>query len=351
MKTIRTAIDLVEAGFIEPEMLPEIEKVTEKFSVSLTPQLIEILNTGSEADQQAIRKQFIPSPEELITTRSELKDPIGDTPHTQVKGVVHRNKDRCLLMPINTCPVYCRFCFRREVVGKKTNALTEVELENAYAYIEEHKEIWEVILTGGDPLFLKPQKIRKIFKALEQIQHVEVVRIHARVPVVDSGRITPDMIQALKIDKAVYVAIHANHPSEFTDQVKVAIAQFVDAGIPLLSQTVLLKGVNDTVEVMGELMRTFVKNRIKPYYLHHGDLAEGTSHFRTTVKQGQDLMKALRSRYSGLCQPTYVLDIPGGFGKVPVSCHQYFSQQECADPAHESFEIEDYQGQIHSYKS
>ena len=338
MKKITKASQLLTAGLIAAEKLKAIEKVAEKFSIALTPQVIEMLQTGTERDKAAIAKQFVPSEEELSITASELKDPIGDEVYTQVKGIVHRNADRCLLMPLLACPVYCRFCFRREKVGSNSKALSAVELQNALTYIAEHKELWEVILTGGDPLMLHPNKLSEILQTLEQIEHIEVIRIHTRVPIFDSNRITDQMIQALKIKKAVYVGLHANHPGELTESAQKACARLVDAGIPMLSQTVLLKGINDTPEIMSELMRALVKNRIKPYYLHQGDLAEGTAHFRTTVKEGQELMKSLRSRCSGLCLPTYVLDIPGGFGKVPIG-HAYF----------EDGTVEDYQGNFHSH--
>lgn len=339
MKNITKASQLAQAGLIDPKNLEAIEKVAEKFSIALTPQVVEMITVGSESDKAAIAQQFLPTEQELLVTATESKDPIGDDTYTKVKGIVHRNPDRCLLIPISSCPVYCRFCFRREKVGANNKALSESELEGALTYIAEHKEIWEVILTGGDPLMLNPKKLGKILQALDNIKHVEVIRIHTRIPVVDSNRVTDQTIQALKINKAVYVALHANHPSELTKLVQKACAKFVDAGIPMLSQTVLLKGINDTPEIMGELMRALVKNRIKPYYLHHADLAEGTSHFRTTIKEGQELMKSLRGQYSGLCQPTYVLDIPGGYGKVPIGYHY------CKDGV-----VEDYQENFHQYK-
>jgi lysine 2,3-aminomutase len=338
MKNITKVSQLIEMGLVDPEKRGAIEKVAEKFSISLTPEVIEMMQTGSERDKAAIAQQFVPSEQELSITASELKDPIGDDVYTQVKGIVHRNSDRCLLMPLLACPVYCRFCFRREKVGSNSKALSEEELHTALTYIAEHKELWEVILTGGDPLMLNPKKLEQILQALENIEHVEVIRIHTRVPIFDSNRITEKMIKSLKINKAVYVALHANHPSELTERAQKACARLIDAGIPMLSQTVLLKGINDTPEIMGKLMRALAKNRIKPYYLHHADLAEGTAHFRTTVKEGQELMKSLRSQYSGLCQPTYVLDIPGGFGKVPIG-DSYFDDGM----------VEDYHGNFHQY--
>lgn len=346
MKTIRTVDQLLEAGFIDQEMREAIEKVAKKFSMALTPQLVDLINSSSVQDKKALLLQFLPNEQELKISPQESSDPIGDTAYTAVEGLVHRYPDRCLLMPISACPVYCRFCFRRETVGSSSRILSKEALDNAYAYIADHPEIWEVILTGGDPFFLKPKKIAEILCALDNIEHVEIVRFHTRVPIVDSKRITEEVINVLKLSsKTIYIGLHANHPSEFTEAAKIACARFVDAGIPMLGQTVLLKGVNDTPEIMGELMRTLVKNRIKPYYLHHGDLAKGTSHFRTRIQEGQQLMKALRGKYSGLCQPTYVLEAPGGAGKVPIS--PSYVQANCQGM--EDYQIEDYLGNFHHY--
>lgn len=207
-------------------------------------------------------------------------------------------------------------------------SLSPAALDAAMAYIAADRDIFEVILTGGDPFILSPRRIADITARLAAIPHVQVLRWHTRIPLVSPARITEDLIAALKADgKAVYVALHANHPREFTYQGRGAIARLVKAGIPLVSQTVLLKGVNDDIETMAELMRTFLANRVKPYYLHHADLAPGTSHFRTTIAEGQELMRALRGRLSGLAQPTYVLDIPGGVAKVPVG-PSYVSEED-----------------------
>jgi len=348
VKTIRTVDQLLEAGFIDQEMRKTLEKVTEKFSMAITPQLIELINSSTVQDKKALLLQFLPTEQELKIAEEESADPIGDTVYTVLKGVVHRYPDRCLLMPISACPIYCRFCFRRETVGASGRILSKEDLNNAYAYIANHSEIWEVILTGGDPFFLKPKKIAEILTALEEIKHVEIIRFHTRVPIVDSRRITDEMISVLKTStKTIYIGLHANHPCEFTDAAKSACALFVNAGIPMLGQTVLLKGVNDTPEILGKLMRTFVKNRIKPYYLHHGDLAEGTSHFRTSIQEGQQLVKSLRGKYSGLCQPTYVLEAPGGAGKVPI--HPSYIQNSSASV--EDYLLEDYLGNFHHYHS
>jgi lysine 2,3-aminomutase len=226
-----------------------------------------------------------------------------------------------LLKLVHTCPVYCRFCFRREMVGPGRGGLSPRGLAAALDYIRRTAQIWEVILTGGDPLVASPRRLKSVMAQLTATEHVKVVRIHTRMPVAAPERVSAAMVRALRADKAVFVVLHANHPRELSEQARAAIARLVDAGIPVLSQSVLLRGVNDDVDTLGELMRALVECRVKPYYLHHADLAPGTAHFRTGIAEGQDLMRALHGRYSGLCQPSYVLDIPGGFGKSPIGPH------------------------------
>jgi lysine 2,3-aminomutase len=220
---------------------------------------------------------------------------------------------------VNVCTVYCRFCFRREMVGPGKQMLAADKIDAALAYLRSRPEIWEVILTGGDPLVLSARRLAEIIKRIAAIEHVKIIRFHTRLPVVAPDKITPSLIRAMRAPgKTTYVALHANHPRELTPPARAACARIIDAGIPMVSQSVLLRGVNDDVETLSALMRAFVECRIKPYYLHHGDLAPGTSHFRIPIAEGQALMRALRGRISGLAQPTYVLDIPGGYGKVPV---------------------------------
>ena len=271
-------------------------------------------------------------------------DPIGDDAHSPVEGIVHRYPDRVLLKLTHVCAVYCRFCFRREMVGPdKPNALSRGALAKALDYIRTHRDIWEVILTGGDPLVLSARRLRAVMTELAGIDHVKIVRIHTRVPIADPARITPELVRALKLDgKPTYVALHVNHARELSPAVRIAVARLADAGMPLLAQTVLLKGVNDNAETMCELMRALVECRIKPYYLHHGDLAPGTSHLRTDIATGQNLMRHLRGRSSGLCQPTYILDIPGGHGKSPIGPN-YLTREG------EKFSVEDFSGDQHIY--
>ena len=285
----------------------------------------------------------------------ENADPIGDHAYSPVSGIVHRYPDRVLFKLVHVCAVYCRFCFRREMVGPgKATALSQAAYDGAIDYIRAHPEIWEVILTGGDPLMLSPRRLAEIMADLAAIDHVRIIRIHTRVPVADPARVNGEMVAALRVKGATtWVALHANHARELTDKARAACAAIIDAGIPMVSQSVLLRGVNDNAATLEALMRAFVECRIKPYYLHHGDLAPGTAHLRTTLAHGQELMRALRGRVSGLCQPDYVLDIPGGHGKSPVGPN-YLSpaesfRQEREPHAETRYRVVDYCGDVHLY--
>jgi lysine 2,3-aminomutase len=347
-KTLRSAADLAGAGLISPDRIVQLQRVAAQYAVAISPAVVDLIDPLDPNDP--IARQFIPDPVELDVTPRESADPIGDDTHSPVDGIVHRYPDRVLLKLVHVCPVYCRFCFRREMVGpggRKT--LSPKSIQAAYDYIRGHLEIWEVILTGGDPLVLPPRRLQKVVRELSAIEHVKVIRVHTRVPVVSPERVTRELVRALRADgKATYVVLHANHPRELTIDALAACARFIDAGLPMLSQTVLLRGVNDNAEILGDLMRRFVENRIKPYYLHQADLARGTSHLRTTIADGQQLMRTLRRRYSGLCQPAYVLDIPGGSGKVPIG-PQYLASalEDGGGPV--CYQIEDAYGGRHAY--
>lgn len=318
-RDIATVDGLVAAGLVKATNAPHLHAVAERYAIGVTADLAQLIDREDPNDPIAL--QFVPQAAELLQTDDERADPIGDHAHSPVKGIVHRYPDRVLLKAVHICPVYCRFCFRREMVGPDGDGtLTAAEIETALAYIAAHEEIWEVILTGGDPLMLSPRRLSAIMLSLAAIPHVRIVRLHSRVPIADPERIDLAVIDALrKAGKPVYVAIHANHPRELTTPVEAACRRMLEAGFELLSQTVLLKGVNDEVEILAQLMRRFVELRIRPYYLHHPDLAPGTGHFRLSIEEGQALVAGLRGRISGLCQPTYVLDIPGGFGKTMVA--------------------------------
>jgi lysine 2,3-aminomutase len=332
----------VEAGLLPPERRAGIEPVAERYAIAVSPAMAALIDRSDPHDP--IARQFVPDAAELAVLPEERRDPIGDLAHSPVEGIVHRYPDRVLLKAVHVCPVYCRFCFRREMVGPQgLGTLSPEAMDAAFAYIAAHPEIWEVILTGGDPLVLSPRRLDEIMGRLEAIDHVKIVRFHTRVPVVEPERVDEALIAALKAGrKTAYVALHANHPRELTAAARAACARLVDAGIVMVSQSVLLKGVNDDPDTLAALMRAFVETRIKPYYLHHPDLAPGTGHFRLTIAEGQALVAALRGRISGLCQPTYILDIPGGHGKAVIG----------ADAVREDsggYTVLDFRGGEHAY--
>jgi lysine 2,3-aminomutase len=351
--TLREPAELVAHGFAPAADLPDLEKVAARYAVAVTPDIAALIDASDPGDP--IARQFIPTPAELVAGENENPDPIGDHVNSPVAGIVHRYPDRVLFKLVHVCAVYCRFCFRREMVGPgKSTALTHAAYDAALDYIRARSEIWEVILTGGDPLMLSPRRLTEVMADLAGIEHVRIIRIHTRVPVADPARITREMVTALRVAGATtWVALHANHASELTESARAACAAMVDAGLPMVSQSVLLRGVNDNVATLEALMRAFVECRIKPYYLHHGDLAPGTAHLRTTLEHGQELMRNLRGRVSGLCQPDYVLDIPGGHGKSPVSPN-YLSTANSFSPERERqaetrYRIVDYCGDVHLY--
>jgi lysine 2,3-aminomutase len=349
--TLRQPAELVAHGLAPASALAALEQVAARYAVAVTPDIAGLIDPGNPADP--IARQFIPTTDELVAHPGENADPIGDHEYSPVSGIVHRYPDRVLFKLVHVCAVYCRFCFRREMVGPgKESALSEAAYQSALGYIRTHTEIWEVILTGGDPLMLSPRRLAEIMADLALIDHVKIIRLHTRVPVADPARVSDEMVAALKVAGATtWVALHANHASELTAKARGACARLIDAGIPMVSQSVLLHGVNDNPAALEALMRAFVACRIKPYYLHHGDLAPGTAHLRTTLADGQELMRSLRGRVSGLCQPDYVLDIPGGYGKSPVGPNYLAvdDAQEREQRPETRYRISDYCGDVHLY--
>ncbi len=343
-RTLRSVDDLVGAGIADAGERDSLAAVAARYAIGVTPDMLALM--GADADDP-IRRQFVPDAAELQTTHDQSADPTGDDRFTPVKGIVHRYPDRVLFKPVHACAVYCRFCFRRERVGPGGEALTPTELEAALDYVRQRPAIWEVILTGGDPLILSARRLRRLIGALDAIAHLGAIRIHTRLPVAAPESVGPAMIRALAAEKAVYVVIHCNHPREVTPLARAALRRLSDSGIPLLSQTVLLKGVNDDPETLEALFRALVAARVKPYYLHHLDAAPGTGHFRTTIAHGQDIVRGLRARVSGLCQPNYVLDIPGGHGKVPIGPVHLRRAEDKAD----AYVVEDAKGGRHLYRS
>lgn len=328
-RTLRSAADLVAAGFAPPETEANLAVVAARYAIGLTPEMAVLISPDDPKDP--IGRQFLPDPAELETRADEASDPIGDAAHAPVKGIVHRYPDRVLLKPTHACPVYCRFCFRREAVGPGGESLDAAGLAEAIAYIRMQPSIREVILSGGDPLVLSARRLGEIASELSGIPHLDMLRIHTRVPLVDPGRVTAELVSALKRRLPIFVVLHANHPREFAPAGQAACARLIDAGIPMLGQSVLLRGVNDDTTTLEALMRAFLAARIKPYYLHHLDQAPGTARFRVPVAEAQALVGALRGRISGLAQPTYVVDIPGGHGKVPIG-PAYLEGDQVRDP-------------------
>jgi lysine 2,3-aminomutase len=346
MKTLRAPEQFCQAGFIPPERLPALKVVAARYALALPPALAELIDRDDPSDP--IARQFVPDAVELDRRPEESADPIGDDAFSPLEGVVHRYPDRVLLKLTPVCAVYCRFCFRRETVGPdKARPLSPAALARTLQYIRTHEEIWEVILTGGDPLVLSPRRLRAVMKQLSKIEHVKIVRIHTRLPVAAPARVSAELVRSLKASgKATYVAVHVNHARELAPAARAACARMADGGLVLLGQSVLLAGVNDTAEALGDLMRACVECRIKPYYLHHGDLAPGTAHLRADIATGQELMRRLRGRLSGLCQPSYVLDIPGGHGKSPIG-PAYIERADCN--GHAYYLVEDFNGRRHAY--
>lgn len=328
--------DLIRDGLVLPENAEPLNRVIQDFRMRITPAMRQA------ATDPGVALQFVPSDQELMTRPEDMTDPIGDDRFSPVPGLTHRYPDRTILHITKTCDVYCRFCFRRETVGDSGHLAAD-QLDRALNYIANTPTLWEVILTGGDPLVLSPRRVADVMQRLAAIPHVQVVRFHSRVPVVAPHRITDDLLAALDTRLTPWMVIHTNHASEWTQEAEVAASRLSRAGIGLLSQSVLLRGVNDSAEALESLFRKLYQLRIKPYYLHHCDMARGAGHFRTTIAAGQAIMAQLRGRLSGPCLPTYVLDIPGGHGKSPIG-PGYLTHL-----ASGAWEVTDWQGHRHIY--
>jgi lysine 2,3-aminomutase len=315
-RTLRSPQDLLRAGLVAEGSLPALEEVAARYATAITPTMAALITPGDPADP--IGLQYLPDPAELTIAPHELEDPTADAPFTPVKGVVHRYPDRALLKPLLACPVYCRFCFRREKVGPDGGVLTEAELQEALAWFEGNTAIREVILTGGDPLMLSARRLGEILGRLAGMAHIETLRIHTRVPVADPARVTGALVAAMRQTKPVFIAVHANHAREFTPDAAQALARLAEAGVPLLGQMVLLRGVNDKASALEALLRAMIRNRIKPYYLHSLDPAPGTARFQVPEDDGLALMATLRGRLPGHAVPFFVRETPMGGGKKPV---------------------------------
>ncbi len=292
--------------------LKEIEKVKRVYPMKISPYFLNLI----KAKNDPIWKQCIPDRREL-EDHFNIDDPLKEERDTKVPGLIHRYPDRVLLLVCSKCATYCRFCTRKRKVGR-IKQIPMKQIMKGIDYIRKHKEIRDVILSGGDPFLRTDKELEYIFKELRTVPHLEIIRIGTRVPCAMPSRITKRLCNMLKKYHPIYVNIHFNHPAEITPESKRACGLLADAGIPLGSQTVLLKGVNDSPEIMKELMKKLIQIRVRPYYLYMCDLVKGIEHFRTDLETGMKIIKAIQGFTSGLCVPHFVIDSPGGGGKIPI---------------------------------
>jgi lysine 2,3-aminomutase len=276
------------------------------------------LARSPDPGEDPIAAQFVPRKEEQIVLPYESTDPIGDQRYLVAPRLIHHYPDRVLLLVSDRCATYCRYCFRRHFTGNGGGQITPEQLEAACGYLERTPSVHEVLLSGGDPLMLSDRDLEQVVKRLLQVDSGYILRLCTRMPVVHPARVTGDLAAMLGSAGSVWAVIHTNHPRELTEEFRAAVRRFITAGVPVLSQSVLLRGINDRVETLEELFRGLVKAGVKPYYLFQGDLAAGTAHFRVSLEKGISLMKDLRARLSGIALPTYAVDLPSGGGKVPV---------------------------------
>ncbi len=299
-------------------VLPEEEKAFQaagkNLPFAITPYYLDLIKPCDPTD--AIRKTVVPRMAEFITAPGEMVDPCGEDGDMAAPGLVHRYPDRVLFLVNETCSVYCRYCTRSRLVGSGEHS---VDFEAAYDYLRKTPEVRDVLISGGDPLVMSDQKLEGIIKTLRDIPHIDIVRLGTKIPVVLPQRVTDEFVAMLKQYHPFYMSIHFLHPDEITPEVEKACAKLADAGIQLFSQTVLLKGVNDDPDVMKELMLKLLKIRVKPYYIYQCDPVQGTKHFRTSVETGINIIEHLRGHITGYGVPTYVIDGPGGGGKIPIS--------------------------------
>lgn len=318
-----------------------INYVTERFPMAISPHFLSLLD--KDDPECPLRQQVIPSLEELRIGPHDLVDPCGEDKDMIVPGLVHRYPDRVVILINSICATYCRFCTRRRLVGKREKYLSKEDLEPIYEYLKKNEKIRDVLISGGDVLLLPDEKLEEVLKNLRAISHLEILRLGTRLPVTLPQRITPQLCQILEKYHPLYINIHFNHPKEISPETKFACQLLVDHGIPLGSQTVLLKGINDTPKIMTRLMHELLKIRVRPYYIYQCDLAAGTEHFRTSVSAGIKIIASLRGYTSGLACPTYVIDAPGGGGKVPLTPDYVISRSR------KGIIFRNYQGRVFVY--
>ncbi|MBI2047234.1 KamA family radical SAM protein [Candidatus Pacearchaeota archaeon] len=292
----------------------DIKKVIEKYPMNINPYYLSLIKKQDDA----IWKQCIPDIRE-VEDDFGFDDPLHEEEDSPVYGLTHRYPDRVLLLVSNKCAMYCRFCTRKRKVGVCYKSMSKEDIQKGIEYIKQHKEVRDVILSGGDPLLLKDDELEFILKSIREIKHIEIIRIGTRVPCTLPQRITPELCAMLKKYHPLYINTHFNHPDEIRAESKRACTLLADAGIPLGNQSVLLRGINDNPAVMKKLMQKLLTIRVKPYYVYQADLTKGTNHFRTKVSEGIDIIRSLRGYTSGMCVPHFVIDAPGGGGKIPIT--------------------------------
>ena len=313
---ITTLEQLKEIIELTPEETEGIKHSKGRLALAVTPYFASLMDPVNQ--NCPIRRQAIPRVEEIHLSKSEMVDPLGEDNHSPVPGLVHRYPDRVLLLVTDQCAVYCRYCTRRRLVGSNERSISQGNFEEVLKYLKSHRKVRDVLVSGGDPLLLENERLEEILSRLRALPHIELLRIGTRVPVTLPQRITNGLVRMLRKYHPLMISIHFTHPKEITDQVKKACNDLADGGIPLGSQTVLLKGINDKPYVMKKLVQELLKIRVRPYYIYQCDLAMGTQHFRTSVGTGIQIMEKLRGHTTGYAVPTYVVDTPGGGGKIPL---------------------------------
>ena len=288
-----------------------------KLSLSITPHFFNLIEANNP--DCPIRKQVIPTVDEISVSSEEMSDPCGEDSHMPVPGLVHRYPDRVLFLLTDRCASYCRYCTRSRVVSGAGENNLKTNFEDAFQYLENNKSIRDVLFSGGDPLLYADNKLEKIIKRIRNIKHIEFIRIGTRIPIFLPQRITPNLCNMLKKYHPLWMSVHTNHPKELTSEVKQALEMLADSGIPLGNQSVLLKGVNDDTSTMKSLVHKLLQCRVRPYYLYQCDLIEGSSHLRTSASKGIEIIEGLRGHTSGYAVPQFVIDAPGGGGKIPIN--------------------------------
>ncbi|MCP4724154.1 MAG: lysine 2,3-aminomutase [bacterium] len=319
----------------------DLEKCLQKFKMGITPYYASLMDR--EYRRNIIRLQAVPRAGELLAASDDITDPLDEDVDSPVHGLTHRYPDRVLFLVTHICSMYCRHCTRRRLVDIEDKHLSKKQLNDCIQYIREHNEIRDVLVSGGDPLTLTDKDLEYIIKNLHEIEHVEIIRIGSRVPVVLPQRITDSLTSMLKKYHPVYINTHFNHPSEITYESKEACVKLADAGIPLANQSVLLRDVNDCPFIMKKLMQELLMIRVKPYYIYQCDLSKGISHFRSSITKGMEIIENLRGHTSGMAVPTFVVDAPGGGGKIPLMPNYLLSQSD------RRFALRNYEGVITTY--